>query len=98
MEEGTEVKFKITPVEGYELNNLSIIDEESNNVDYTTNDKINFKFTMPATDVTIYPQYKRIDSLTNPNTKRQIKITIIAIIILGIATSIYVNKKKKINN
>ena len=98
LEEGTEVKFKITPVEGYELNNLSIIDEESNNVDYTTNDKINFKFTMPATDVTIYPQYKRIDSLTNPNTKRQIKITIIAIIILGIATSIYVNKKKKINN
>ena len=60
--EGTEVKFKITPVTGYELKDLKIIDEENNNVEYTTKDKINFKFIMPATDVTIKPQYKASDA------------------------------------
>ena len=94
--EGTEVKFKITPVTGYELKDLKIIDEENNNVEYTTKDKINFKFIMPATDVTIKPQYKEINSIpNNPNTKRQILLIVISVIILSIMTFIYYKKKKK---
>ena len=96
LEEGEEVKFKITPVKGYELKELKIIDEENNNINYTTNDNINFKFTMPATDVTIKPQYKEINNiLVNPNTKRQILLIVISEIILSIMTFIYYKKKKK---
>ena len=97
LQEGEEVKFKITPVKGYILKDLKIIDEEENNVEYTTPDNINFKFTMPATDVTIKPQYKEINIPNNPNTKRQILLIVISVIILSIMTFIYFKKKKHKN-
>ena len=94
LQEGEEVKFKIVPNRGYELKDLTIIDEEENNVEYNTTDNINFKFTMPATDVTIKPQYKEIDSsIPNPNTKRQLLSIVISIIILGIITILFIKKK-----
>ncbi len=97
--EGTEVKFKIIPVKGYKLKDLTITDEDNNNVDYTTKDKINFKFIMPATDVTIKPQYKEInnDIPNNPNTKRQILLIVISVIIAGIMTTLFIKKKKRLN-
>ena len=95
--EGTEVKFKITPIKGYKLKDLTITDEEENNVDYTTKDNINFKFTMPATDVTIKPQYKEIESnIINPNTSRQLLLIVISIIILGMITTLFIKKKKRL--
>ena len=97
LQEGEEVKFKIKPVKGYVLKDLSIIDEEDNDVDYKTTDNINFKFTMPATDVIIKPQYKEIESnILNPQTKGQILLIIISIIIVGIITTLYIKKKKRL--
>ena len=40
-------------VKGYKVDKVTITDEEDNKVKYTTNDRINFKFTMPATNVII---------------------------------------------
>ena len=97
LEEGTVVKFKIVPNKGYEVDNITIKDEEQKNVEYHTTDKINYTFTMPATDVTITTQYKKIDSILNPNTKRQILLIVLSIIILSIMTIIFIRKKKSIN-
>lgn len=96
--EGEEVKFKIVPNKGYILKDISITDENNNKIDYTTTDNINFRFTMPATDVTINPQYKEIESnIINPNTKRQILLIVISVIILSIMTFIFIKKKKHKN-
>ena len=95
LEEGTKVNFKIVPNKGYILKDLKIIDELNNNINYTTTDNINFKFTMPATDVTIKPQYKEIN-IPNPNTKRQILLIVISVIILVILTILFIKKKKRL--
>ena len=91
------VRFRLQPEEGYEVDTIDITDEEQNKISYRKTSNINeYEFTMPDTDVTIKPQYRKIDSSTliNPNTKRQIILIIISIIIVGITTTIYMKKKR----
>jgi len=60
VEEGEEVKFKITPIYGYELTGIQVIDSDNNEVSYTSTGVQNqYKFTMPASNVTIIPSYKK---------------------------------------
>ena len=95
--EGTEIRFKIVPNRGYMLKDLKIIDEENNNVNYTTNDNINFKFTMPDTDITIIPLYslkETSDRITNPKTGNT-KIILIAILFLIVSITYFIVRKKK---
>ena len=97
LKEGDTVSFRIKPKPGYEVEKIEIIDENNNKIDYTTTDNINFRFTMPATDITIKPQYKEINPNTiNPNTKRQILLIVISALILSIMTIIFVKKKKRL--
>lgn len=94
------VRFKVEPEEGYEVDNIDITDEEENKISYReTNTKNEYEFKMPDTDVTIKPQYKKIESnsnsLPNPNTKRQVLFIVVAIMTLIVITCTI--KKKRLN-
>ena len=96
------VRFKVEPEEGYEVEKIDITDEQNNKIDYKKTNNINeYEFTMPDTSVLIKPKYRLITSnnsnLPNPNTKRQIVLIIISIIILGVLTIIFIKKKKRLN-
>ena len=95
------VRFRVDPEEGYEVEKIEITDEEQNNINYRkTNNKNEYEFTMPDTNVLIKPFYRLIPTngnLSNPNTKRQILLIIISVIILSIMTFIYIKKKKHKN-
>jgi len=95
------VKFIITPEDGYEIENIEIRDENNNTVEYkkTNNNNNEYVFTMPDTDVTIKPIYRKIesinvpDTLKNPNTRTDICI-VLSIIALIVSTSFYLIIKK----
>ena len=74
VEFGEEVKFHVNPIKGYKLNRIRIIDENSNEIEYTRNTIENeYIFTMPASSVTIIPSYERVKNAVsiedNNNTK-----------------------------
>ena len=73
VEYGEEVDFNVKPIKGFKLNGLRIIDSNNNEIQYVTNDNVNYTFTMPATDVTIIPSYERVKNAVivedNENTK-----------------------------
>ena len=73
---GEEVNFKVTPIKGYKVNNIKIVDSNNNEVDFNTTDKKNYTFTMPETDVTIIPSYEKVKNAVgvedNKNTKELI--------------------------
>lgn len=99
--EGTEIRFKVVPNSGYMLKKIKIIDEENNNVDYTTDDNINFKFTMPDTDVTIIPLYslkETSDIITNPKTSNTIIILTAILFLIVPITFFTIIKKKKFSS
>ena len=79
VEAGEEVNFKVTPIKGYQVNTITIIDKENNEIEYTTTDNKNYTFTMPETDVTIIPSYEKVKNAVNvednKNTK-EIKIEV----------------------
>ena len=54
-----EVNFKVTPIRGFQVKNVSIVDEDNNEVEFTINDN-EYNFVMPASDVTIKPVYERV--------------------------------------
>ena len=95
------VRFRVDPEEGYEVEKIEITDEEQNNINYRKTNNINeYEFIMPDTNVLIKPFYRLIPTngnISNPNTKRQILLIIISIIILSIMTFIYIKKKKHKN-
>jgi len=76
VEEGEEVNFKVTPIKGFKVSSIRIIDENNNEIDYSTADNKNYTFTMPGTDVTIIPSYERVKNAViveeNNNTKELI--------------------------
>ncbi len=73
VEEGTKVDFKVTPIKGYKVVNLKIVDEDNNEIEYETTDNKNYTFTMPYQNVTIIPSYERVKNAVevedNKNTK-----------------------------
>ncbi len=55
------VIFKVTPIRGYEVENITIIDSDNNEVAFSkTNNTNEYIFTMPTSDVTIIPSYKKV--------------------------------------
>lgn len=57
--QGTEITLTVTPATGYELDVLSVKDAENNAVVVN-----NFKFTMPASNVTVSATFKEEDAST----------------------------------
>ena len=55
-----KVKFKITPIKGYKVKSIKILDSNNNEIEYNTTDNTNFVFKMPASDVTIIPSYEKV--------------------------------------
>ena len=96
------VRFKLEPEAGYEVEKIEITDDGNNKISYRKTNNINeYEFIMPDTNVLIKPFYRLIpnnnSNIPNPNTKRQILLIVISIIILGIMTFIYIKKKKHKN-
>lgn len=54
-----EVNFKVTPIRGFQIKSVSIVDKDNNEVEFTVNDN-EYNFIMPASDVTIKPVYERV--------------------------------------
>ena len=77
--EGETVNFKVTPIKGRKLTSLRIVDEDNNEVEYTTTDNKNYTFTMPAKDVTIIPTYERVKNAVNVEDNKNTKEFIIEV-------------------
>ena len=60
-----ELSLKVLPIKGYKVNNIKIIDDDDNEVEYKTDDNINFTFTMPNSNVKIIPTYERVKNAVN---------------------------------
>ena len=78
--EGEEVLFKVTPIKGYKITGIEIIDSNNNVITSSeTSNKNEYTFIMPESDVTIIPSYERVsNSVTveeNSNTK-EIKVEV----------------------
>ncbi len=57
------VTFRLSPIVGYELSNVSIIDEDGHEVEYQpTNNSGEYTFVMPNTNISIVPLYSKIKS------------------------------------
>ncbi len=77
--EGETVNFKVTPIKGHKLTSLRIVDEDNNEVEYTTTDNKNYTFTMPAKDVTIIPTYERVKNAVNVEDNKNTKEFVIEV-------------------
>lgn len=55
--QGTEITLTVTPNEGYQLDDLTVVDADNNAVEVN-----NFKFSMPASDVTVSATFKEKES------------------------------------
>ncbi len=96
------VVFRIEPEEGFELEKIEIVDENNNNITYKkTNNKNEYEFTMPASDVVIIPTYRKIESINVPDTLKNSNtgtgISIIIIVMLLISSITYIIFKRKKN-
>lgn len=73
VEYNEEVKFNITPIKGFKVNSVKIVDVDGNEIEYNITDNNNYTFTMPAASVTIIPSYERVSNSIivndNKNTK-----------------------------
>ena len=78
--EGKEVTFKITPIKGFKVTNIEIKDSDNNDVEFEeTANKNEYKFIMPAKDVTIIPSYERVSNTVNTDNNdhtKEIKIDV----------------------
>ena len=68
------VIFSVEPERGYEVDTIDIMDKDNNRIDYSkTENKNEYMFIMPASDVTIKANYKKVSNSVNvedkPNTK-----------------------------
>jgi len=60
---GEEVTFKVTPITGYKVNSIEILDSDNNEVTFTsTSNENKYTFTMPESDITIIPSYERVSN------------------------------------
>ena len=101
VEEGSIIKLQVSPNSGYEVSNITITENGTNNsVNYETNNG-KYQFSMPAKNITITIEYEKAnysisDETNNPNTGNKIIIiTILIILILGITTYLYKQKESK---
>jgi len=79
VEYNEEVKFKVTPIKGYRLNNIKVLDADNNEIEFTATENENeYMFTMPTSDVTIIPSYEKVsNSVTvEENSSEQIIIEV----------------------
>ena len=74
-----EVNFKVTPIKGYKVSDVKIVDTDGNEIEYNTTDKKNYTFTMPASDVTIIPSYERVSNSVSVDDNKNTKEFIIEI-------------------
>ena len=94
------VKFKLVPEDGYEVEDIEIIDNNNNKIEYTKTNKENeYSFSMPDTDVVIKPLYRKIETnkpetLTNPKTGN--KTIIIFLLIIVCAITMFFRKKERV--
>ncbi len=79
VQEGEEVNFNVTPIKGYKVNSIKVVDENNNEIEYNTNDNINYTFIMPASNVTITPSYKRVSNSVNVDDNKNTKEFIIEV-------------------
>ena len=91
-----KVKFTIDVEDGYEIDTIEIEDQEGNILDYKkTNNKNEYEFVMPYTDVIIKPTFRRVESntkLKNPKTGSNI---LVLLVIMSLSIGIFIYKKKK---
>ena len=102
--EGESITIIITPIEGYTIDKISIVDEEDNDIFFEkTNNENEYSFTMPKSNITITPFYKKVDAPnddttnpvpTNPNTGKNLFLT--GIILFGLIISTILFQKKSI--
>ncbi len=88
-----EVKFNVTPIKGYKVSSIRVVDGEDNEIEYSeTENKNEYVFIMPASNVTIIPSYEKVSSSVsasdNKNTK-ELKIEV------GDATAVIYEDKVK---
>lgn len=77
VEHDKNVNFKVTPIKGYKIRSIKIIDEDNNEIKYTNTNKDNYMFKMPSSDITIIPTYEKVrNSVTVENNKNTKKIVI----------------------
>ena len=62
VEYGEEVSFNISPIKGFFVKDVLVIDDEQNEIPITESGNDEFVFTMPASNVTIIPSYERVSS------------------------------------
>ena len=75
-----EVTFKVTPIKGYQLNSLKIVDEDNNEIDYSeTGNKNEYTFIMPDTNVTIIPSYEKVKNSVNVEDNKNTKVIVIEV-------------------
>jgi len=75
-----EVTFKVTPIKGYQLNSLKIVDEDNNEIDYSeTGNKNEYTFIMPSSNVTIIPSYQKVKNSVEVEEKPHTKAIVIEV-------------------
>ena len=75
-----KVIFKVKPIKGYKIKWISIIDSVGNEINYSeTDNKNEYTFIMPASNVTIIPSYERVSSSVNIEDDKNTKEIIIEV-------------------
>ncbi len=92
------VLFKVTPKDGYEIDYIDIVDQYNNKIDYNkSTNEYEYEFSMPDTNVTIKPFYKKIaldkEKIINPKTGDN-NYYYSVILVLIIICSLFIVKKK----
>ena len=103
LEEGMVVSFKVEAESDYLLSGMEIKDEEGNIVEFKETGDGEYEFTMPATNVTITPQFKEKNIkntieqiITNPKTGNKFFILLGIIIVSFIVGYKKIEKENKI--
>ena len=77
---GENVVFKVTPIKGYKINNIRIIDSNNNEVTFNSTGTNNeYSFVMPESDVTIIPSYEKVSNSVNVEDNKNTKEIIIEV-------------------
>ena len=77
---GENVVFKVTPIKGYKINNIRIIDSNNNEISFNpTSNENEYSFTMPESDVTIIPSYEKVSNSVNVEDNKNNKEIIIEV-------------------
>ena len=101
LEEGMVVSFRVEVENDYLFSGIEIKDEEGNIIEFKKVGDNEYEFTMPATNVTITPQFKEKNIkntieqiITNPKTGNNIML-VLGIVIVGFVFGFRIIKKEK---